>query len=350
MPNERVIVIGAGGISNAWFPPLVAEKLDVVAVVDINKAAAEKQIEKHALPNAIASDDLDATLRDVPADLAIDLTIPETHFAVTSKALATGLHVIGEKPMAATMEQARGLVAASERAGKLFMTSQSRRWDAKHMSIAATVRAGALGTITDVYCDFFIGAHFGGFREQMENVLLLDMSIHHFDLARMFTGLDARSVLCDEHNPAGSWYARDAAADCWFTMQNDVRFSYRGSWCAEGQHTSWNGDWRIVGTNGTLVYAADADPRGQVLEPTGAPGFHRPLRPLQINNVEPEATLFHGSLRDMLHAIRTGTTPQTECHDNIKSLAMVHAAIESSRAGKRVPLSGPLAPVSGGEG
>jgi predicted dehydrogenase len=165
------------------------------------------------------------------------------------------------------------------------------------------------------------------------------MSIHHFDLARMFTGLDAQSALCEEHNPAGSWYAHGAAADCWFTMNGDVRFNYRGSWCAEGQHTSWNGDWRIVGTNGTLIYAAEADPRGQVVDPAGAPGFHRQLRPLQIMKVEPDATSFHGSLRDMLQALRGGATPQTECHDNIKSLAMVHAAIESSRAGKRVSLA-----------
>jgi hypothetical protein len=44
----------------------------------------------------------------------------------------------------------------------------------------------------------------------------------------------------------------------------------------------------------------------------------------------------HGALREMLAFLRTGRKPQTECHDNIKSLAMVLAAIESSRAGKRV--------------
>ena len=46
-----------------------------------------------------------------------------------------------------------------------------------------------------------------------------------------------------------------------------------------------------------------------------------------------------GSLRDFLHALRTGATPMGECHDNIKSLAMVFAAIESSASGRRVPVT-----------
>jgi hypothetical protein len=44
----------------------------------------------------------------------------------------------------------------------------------------------------------------------------------------------------------------------------------------------------------------------------------------------------HGALAEMLVYLRTGTRPQTECHDNIKSLAMVFAAIESARKGRRI--------------
>jgi predicted dehydrogenase len=48
------------------------------------------------------------------------------------------------------------------------------------------------------------------------------------------------------------------------------------------------------------------------------------------------ATGIAGSLQEFLHALRTGTTPMSECHDNIKSLAMVFAAIESATTGQRV--------------
>ena len=47
-----------------------------------------------------------------------------------------------------------------------------------------------------------------------------------------------------------------------------------------------------------------------------------------------------GSLRDFLHALKTDTTPMGESHDNIKSLAMVFATIESAAAGKRVVIAG----------
>ena len=46
-----------------------------------------------------------------------------------------------------------------------------------------------------------------------------------------------------------------------------------------------------------------------------------------------------GSLRDFLNALETGATPMGECHDNIKSLAMVFAAIESARTGQKVAIA-----------
>jgi hypothetical protein len=125
-----VIVVGAGSISNAWFPPIKAEELEVAAVVDLRIESAQAQIDKYQLSNTVASNDLDKTLRDVKADFVLDLTIPQAHCEVTCKALAAGFHVIGEKPMAATMDDARKMVAASENSGNLYMVSQSRRQDA----------------------------------------------------------------------------------------------------------------------------------------------------------------------------------------------------------------------------
>ena len=55
MAKARAIVVGAGGISGAWFPPLKAEKVDVAAVVDLRKEAAEARIEQNKLRGAVAS-------------------------------------------------------------------------------------------------------------------------------------------------------------------------------------------------------------------------------------------------------------------------------------------------------
>jgi len=336
MANERVIVVGAGSISNAWFGPIQAEELQVAAVVDLRIDAAWAQIDKYKLSDAIASNDLGKTLHEIKADFVIDLTIPQAHCEVTCKALAAGLHVIGEKPMAASMDEARRMIAASDKSGKLYMVSQSRRWDSKHATIAKTLGDGAAGKVTTLNCDFFLGAHFGGFREEMPSPLILDMSIHHFDLARMFSRQSAVSVYAEEFNPAGSWYKGDVAANCLFEMAGHVRFAYRGSWCAEGFPTSWNGDWRIIGEKGTLLYAADKDPSGEVV--SGDEGFMRSRSLMPIAQVEISKTGMHGALDEMLRFLRTGSVPQTDCHDNIHSLAMVLGAIESSKAGKRIQI------------
>jgi len=239
--------------------------------------------------------------------------------------------------MAASMDEARRMVQASEASGKLYMVSQSRRWDGRHERVRQTVASGQIGQVTTINCDFYLGAHFGGFRDEMPSPLILDMSIHHFDLCRFFSGLDPVSVYAREFNPQGSWYAGDVAASCIFEMSNGVVFTYRGSWCAEGCHTSWNGNWRIIGDRCTLLYEQDEEPRGQFV--TNDDGFHRELSEVVVAEAEVAAGGMHGGLREMLRFLRTCAQPQTECHDNIKSLAMVFGAIESNKQGRKVGIS-----------
>ncbi len=334
---ERVIVVGAGGISDAWFPPLIAEGVEVAAVVDLRPEAAQAQLEKYNLTAPVFGD-VKTALRKVEADFLLDLTIPDAHCEVTIAALKAGLHVIGEKPMSASMAQARHMVKVANKAEKLYMVSQSRRWDVKHDRVKRTVESGALGEITTVNCDFYLGIHFGGFRDEMPSPLILDMAIHHFDMARLFTGLDPVAVYAHEYNPRGSWYAGDVAAVCIFEMSNGAIFTYRGCWCAEGCGTSWNGDWRIIGERGTLIYAGDNDPHGEIV--TAGEGFTHPVQEIEVAASPLEHTGMRGALREMLAYLRTGEKPQTECHDNINSLAMVFAAMKSARKGKRVAVRG----------
>jgi len=330
---QKVVVVGAGGISDAWFPPLIEEQVEIAAVVDLRIEAARAKVEQYHLQAEVTTD-LAAALNKANPDFVLDLTVPEAHREVTCLALQAGCHVIGEKPMASSMDEARGMVRAAERTGKLYMVSQSRRWDPRHEAVRRALSANAIGEITTINCDFYLGAHFGGFRDEMESPLVLDMAIHHFDMARMMAGADPVAVYAKEFNPKGSWYRGDVASSCIFEMTDGVIFTYRGSWCAEGFHTSWNGDWRIIGSRGTLLYEHDEDPKAQVV--AGGAGFHRPLRDVPVPVPELAATGMHGALREMLRFLRTGERPQTECHDNIKSLAMCFAAVESSKTGARV--------------
>ena len=283
------------------------------------------------------SRDLKATLKRTAPDFVVDLTVPEAHRQVTCTALRAGYHVIGEKPMAASMAEARRMVAAAEKAGKMYMVSQSRRWEPKHYRITKAIAAGKLGKVSIVNCDFYVNPRFGGFRAKMPSPLILDMSIHHFDLVRMFTGADPVAVYAQEFNPPGSWAkGGDVAASCVFEMADGMVFSYNGSWAADGCVTSWHGDWRFIGEKGTVVYQRDGDPVGEVLSRVSERKAR--TRPLPMPKTTLRYTGMHGGLREMLAFLRKGTAPQTECHDNIKSLAMVFAAMESSRRGRRVPV------------
>ena len=62
MARERAVVVGAGGISGAWFPPLIAEKVDLAGVVDLNLDAARAKVAQYGL-DCPASADLAATLK-----------------------------------------------------------------------------------------------------------------------------------------------------------------------------------------------------------------------------------------------------------------------------------------------
>ncbi|MFW6125327.1 MAG: Gfo/Idh/MocA family protein, partial [Pirellulales bacterium] len=102
MAKKRAVVVGAGGISGAWFPALAAEKVEVASVVDLDAKAARRRIDEFDL-DCEASTDLDAALKQCEPDFVADLTVPEAHCAVTCAALRAGCHVIGEKPMASSM-------------------------------------------------------------------------------------------------------------------------------------------------------------------------------------------------------------------------------------------------------
>lgn len=332
---RHVVVVGAGSISATWFKALADQKVRVDAVVDMDLKRAQGRISEFGM-SAEASTDMVEMLGKHQPDFILDLTIPESHCDVACTAMEHGCHVLGEKPMAATLADARRMVGTSEKTGMMYMVSQSRRWDANHELVHRMITSGKIGPLTTINCDFYIGAHFGGFRDEMPSPLILDMAIHQFDLARYMGQCDAVDVFTHEFNPAGSWYKGNAAATCIFQMSSGAVFTFRGSWCAEGCNTSWNGSWRFVGQKGTIIYENDRPPYGQVA--SGRKGFIRPQRDIKAPPARMKRSAMQGSLAEMLEFLRSGKAPQTECHDNIKSLAMVFAAIDSARKRKVVPV------------
>jgi predicted dehydrogenase len=335
----KVVIVGCGSISGVWLKQASEiPGLEIVGLVDLLEDMARNQAAEFGIHQAMVGSDLAAMLEATRPDMVFDCTVPEAHATVTLESLQRGCHVLGEKPMADSMDNARRMVAAAQSAGKIYAVIQNRRYQPEIRQLRQLVASGALGPLTTVNSDFYIGAHFGGFREQMQHVLLLDMAIHTFDAARFLTGADPISVYCKEWNPPGSWYAHGASAVAIFELSGGLIYTYRGSWCAEGLPTRWESEWRLVGQQGSARWDGGAGLAAEVV--AQAAGFISEYLPVSIPpNNQPEKTGGHaGLIREFVDCVRSGKTPETIGSDNIKSLAMVYGAIESAQLGKPVKI------------
>jgi predicted dehydrogenase len=334
----KIVIAGCGSISDLWFNAAKsAVNVRIVGVVDLYEEAAAKKKAGHNLAEARVGTDLPAMLRETKPDIVFDCTVPDARESVVLAALRHGCHVLSEKPMAASMEQAARLIEAAAKAGRLFAVMQNRRFDHRIRALRTFLDSKAVGDVTTVNSDFYLGAHFGGFRDKMKHVLLLDMAIHTFDQARVISGADPVAVYCHEWNPRGSWYDRDASAVAIFEMSNGLVYTYRGSWCSEGRNTSWECDWRVIGSRGSVTWDGGDIFHAEVV--ARDEGFIRPMNAPTVSAPPvPERSLHTACIHDFLDCVRTGRVPETVCTENVKSLAMVFGAIESAESGKRVVL------------
>ncbi|MCM4076607.1 Gfo/Idh/MocA family protein [Paractinoplanes hotanensis] len=316
----RVVVAGAGNMGRAWLAAVIAAPdVELAGVADLNLTAAQDAIAAAGRSGLPIGSDAVELARQTGAQALINVTIPEAHHAVTTAALFAGLPVLGEKPVAESVSRALSLVAATEITGELFMVSQSRRWNPQLARLRAM--AGQLGPIGTITTDFFRAPHFGGFREHMAQPLLIDMAIHAFDAVRFLLGCEPVSVYCQSYNPEWSWYAGHANATAVFEMESGTRYVYNGSWCSAGAETSWNGRWRVSGQNGTALWNGD-----------DAPTLHT-----ATESTIPDTSHYSGidgALHVFVQALRTGQRPSGEVHENVMSLAMVEAAVQSARIGR----------------
>lgn len=331
MTRLGAVLVGAGAMGRNWAETIAARRdVDLVGWVDLVPGRAAAALAELGLEGVRVETSLDAALDATRADFVVDVAAPEAHHALTATCLRRRVPVLGEKPMAASLEEARDLVALSERTGTLFVVSQNRRYNAGLAAFRGVVQE-ILRDVAQITAEFYRAPHFGGFREEMESPLLVDMAIHTFDAARYVTGQDALSVSCVEFNPSWSWYRGAASAVAEFELSGGAHFIYHGSWCASGNETSWDSSWRAVGANGSALWDGAGPPTATVALSVEESEVSLEAGPAPI----PGAGIA-GSLADFVRCLRTGQVPMGECHDNIKSLAMVAAAREASRTGRRV--------------
>ncbi|MFC4123024.1 Gfo/Idh/MocA family protein [Nonomuraea zeae] len=316
----RVVQVGAGSMGLAWLRTLTAAPgVELVGVADLDPARAEAAV-RAAGADVKVDSSLGRLLAATDPDAVVNVTVPAAHAEVNIEALFAGIPVLCEKPAAPTLAEAIVQVAAAEAAGRLLMISQSRRYFAALAEYRR--RIGELGTPGLLTTEFFRGPRFGGFRDEMEQPLLVDMAIHAFDAARHLLGAEPVSVMCESWNPAWSWYRGDAAATATFLFDDGTRYVFTGAWCADGLETSWNGRWRAVGSAGTATW----DGEDRVTSSLGG----------EVNVPRGAEEQIAGALAEFVAALRTGARPSGAIARNLRSLAMVEAAVRSAESGTRV--------------
>ena len=312
----RAVLVGCGEQSRDWVGYLPAGS-EIVGFVDLNLAAAQRLAGRSGIPTGT---DLAAMLRQVGPDVVFDCTVPAARLQVARTAFAAGCHVLAEKPMAETFEQARGILEAAEAAGRVYAVSQNYRYEAGARALRRMLPE--LGTLTTLHSELFVAPHFGGFRDAMAHPLLGDMAIHSFDTARFLRTPTPWRSTAHEWNPAGLVVRRRRLGR--LRLRDDRRrvFTLRGSWCAEGLNTSWSGRWRADrrprhGDVGRRRRAGRRGRRGDGV------GWLSTLRAIEPAPTAGEPAGGRAVLAAFAAALSAGRTPETVGSDNIKCLAMV---------------------------
>src|SRR2546426_1795382 len=107
----KALLVGAGAMGQTWAKNLRdCEEVEFVAWVDIAPDRAAQAADELNLSILHTGSGLGKALSEVRPDFVVDVTVPEAHRDVTLQALAAGIPVLGEKPMADTMAHAREMV------------------------------------------------------------------------------------------------------------------------------------------------------------------------------------------------------------------------------------------------
>lgn len=324
----RVIVAGTGAMGRAWLGVLRADpRWEIAALVDVAPQALAEAAAQVGVPAERCFGDMRAALAQVQADAALVVTTPETHREVAVAALERGLAVFCEKPLAARLADGAAIAAAARRHGGRLMVGQGRRWLPHTVALRAAIADGLIGELGYLTCQFRIPFRFGGWRDTMPEVLIEDLAIHHLDTIRFITGRNGLRVFAHSFRPAWSWYGGNPCANLDLTLEGDLPVSYFGSWVARGPRSSWDGELIAVGAEGALLLRED-----ETL--WHYPGEdERPL-PLTLLDLAPRGLEL--GLDRFTSAVRGAGAFDPDAEDNLQSLALTSAAVESARTGRMV--------------
>ncbi len=340
-----MIQVGTGGWGAEWcasFLPRNVEEgiIEVVAAVDENPHALVNARNHLGLSPAQCYTDLRRALGECPADFCAVVVPPAFHEAVIEEALSHGLHILSEKPIADTLEGACRIASKVKRAGKKMAVTMSHRFDQDKSALRRELRArthGPLDYLSMRYSsDYRQFGSWGEFRHEMQDPLMIEGAVHHLDILADLAGSPCETVYAETWTPAWGEFGGHAQGLVMLRFENGVRAVYEGANCNAAGLSTWTNEYiRAECEGGTLVLSGRALERFEPL-PHDAPKF----RPEGSGNAIPldEQPKWANSwlIEQFAQWLNGGPTMETNVEDNLQSVALVFAAIESSRTGQPV--------------
>jgi predicted dehydrogenase len=330
----RCIITGLGGRGLHWNRQLCQRKdCQLTGFVEPAEENRTRAVQQHDIPESLILSSLAEALERVEADFVLDVTPPAVHREVAERAFAAGLHVLGEKPLSDDFRVAREIAAAGERAGVKHMITQNYRFGACPRTTRRRLAEGLIGKPGQCDIRFYMpwadmpGSHY----VTQPYMLINDMMVHHFDMLRSVLGQDPVSVQAITWNHPWGWHEGDAAHAIVFHFPDGLVGTHVSVGCAVGSRTTWNGDWRIEGPEGSIDWEQDRMWHAHLHRTPER--LRTELFPLAVP--QPEQAI----LDEFFASIREEREPECSARDNLKSLAMVFGAIKSTKEGRRVELA-----------
>ena len=335
----RYVIVGTGGWGGCWcasvLPRLAQlDKAVAVAAADLSPEALKNAQDHLKLPPEKLYTDFRKAIAENDADFGIVVVPPAHHEKVVDAMLAKKLHVLSEKPISDTMAGCARIYRKVKKARRKMAVTMSHRFDQDKQSLERLIRSGKFGGL-----DYVIGRNtwnyrkfpvWGAFRYKIPDTLLVEGTVHHFDVMRALAASDARTVYAKTWNPPWSEFKGDCQALITVEMVNGVRVFYEGAKANATMLNGWSQDyWRAECDKATL----ELDQR-RLRVITGALGRNSRVEEVPL---EQQPAWSNPWIAEMFcDWLLGGDAPPTQLDDNIRCAALLFAAIESAHSGKVV--------------
>jgi 1,5-anhydro-D-fructose reductase (1,5-anhydro-D-mannitol-forming) len=322
-------LIGASTIAREWMVDAIRGQSnnEIVAVMSADSGRGKAFAEANHIAASYSS--VDALLADPDVDAVYISTTNELHKAQTLAAAAAGKHVLCEKPLALTLDDAREMVAACDRAGVVMGTNHHLRNAASHRRIRELVQSGAIGTplYARVFHAVYLPQHLQGWRLNKPSAgagVILDITVHDADTLRFILGSEPVEAV------ALSQQAGMAEGGLEDGVMATVRFDNNALAQLHDAFTV-----KFAGT-GLEIHGSEGSILGRDVM------TQRPVGRVTLRNAQGETdvpldheNLYARALRAYVGAIRGEGAPSATGEDGVRSLATALAVLEASQTGRR---------------